>query len=218
MAMKEKAYPILLSLGLALFAVACGGSSASRSADHGTLSNLSSGTSAYLCEHDVPGDVCTRCNPELEADFRAVNDWCGPHGIPESQCHRCHPNLTFEPMPELEAEADWQDVSHEDALRGLDAVIVEGRVTVVEFAAAWCVACRNLELRLREHVNSDPTLAVRRIAVEHWNGEIVDTYLSQATALPVVFVYDADGRRVGDADSATWQDLQRLIERAGDSR
>lgn len=48
---------------------------------------------ADKCEHGVKKTICTRCNPKLEAVFKAKNDWCAEHTRPESQCVICHPDL-----------------------------------------------------------------------------------------------------------------------------
>jgi cobalt-zinc-cadmium efflux system membrane fusion protein len=48
-----------------------------------------------LCEHGVPADICTKCNPDLVATYKEMGDWCGEHGVPESQCLKCNPGLTF---------------------------------------------------------------------------------------------------------------------------
>ncbi|WP_243337534.1 efflux RND transporter periplasmic adaptor subunit [Anaeromyxobacter soli] len=48
-----------------------------------------------LCEHGVPADLCTRCNPDLIPAFKEMGDWCNEHGVPESQCVKCNPGLTF---------------------------------------------------------------------------------------------------------------------------
>lgn len=47
-------------------------------------------------EHGVQETMCTRCNPELIAAFKATADWCEEHGIPESQCRQCNPDLKIE--------------------------------------------------------------------------------------------------------------------------
>lgn len=57
-----------------------------------------------LCEHRVPADLCTQCNPELIAVFKSQGDWCSEHGVPESQCLKCNPGLTFTAPA---APADW---------------------------------------------------------------------------------------------------------------
>jgi cobalt-zinc-cadmium efflux system membrane fusion protein len=48
-----------------------------------------------LCEHGVPGDLCTKCTPELVPVFQESGDWCGKHGLPLSQCTECNPDLEF---------------------------------------------------------------------------------------------------------------------------
>jgi hypothetical protein len=48
------------------------------------------------CEHGVKKSLCTRCNPKLQAVFKAKGDWCGEHGVPESQCVKCNPKLAKE--------------------------------------------------------------------------------------------------------------------------
>jgi len=57
-----------------------------------------------LCEHGVPADLCTKCNPDLVATYKELGDWCAEHGVPESQCKQCNPRLTFD-APRAEAAA-----------------------------------------------------------------------------------------------------------------
>ncbi len=45
------------------------------------------------CEHGVKKSLCARCNPKLEAVFKAKGDWCPEHARPESQCVLCNPEL-----------------------------------------------------------------------------------------------------------------------------
>ncbi|MCY1043683.1 efflux RND transporter periplasmic adaptor subunit [Corallococcus sp. bb12-1] len=56
-----------------------------------------------LCQHGVPAELCTRCNPEFEEVFKAQGDWCAEHGVPESQCLQCNPKRTFT----AQAPQDW---------------------------------------------------------------------------------------------------------------
>ena len=39
--------------------------------------------------HGVPEALCTKCNADLIAGFKAEGDWCGGHSVPESQCTIC---------------------------------------------------------------------------------------------------------------------------------
>ncbi len=56
--------------------------------------------SDWCAEHGVPESICTKCHPNLIADFKQKGDWCKEHNLPESQCIQCDPTLKekFEAM------------------------------------------------------------------------------------------------------------------------
>lgn len=69
---------------------------------------------ATMCRvHAVLEAVCTKCNPRLEAVFKAKGDWCAEHQFPESFCPICKPqqkgrptmDVTYEPRSRDEAPA-----------------------------------------------------------------------------------------------------------------
>jgi cobalt-zinc-cadmium efflux system membrane fusion protein len=95
------------------FATACGDRSSPAPAQAATPAQGSTGSSreahadagaVKLCEHRVPAELCTRCNPDLIPVFQADGDWCEEHGVPMSQCLKHDPNLTFTAAA---APADW---------------------------------------------------------------------------------------------------------------
>lgn len=53
---------------------------------------------AGRCEHGLPPELCTKCNPALAAVFKAKGDWCEEHGFPESFCPICKPGG---PVPDV---------------------------------------------------------------------------------------------------------------------
>ncbi len=55
----------------------------------------------WCVEHALPESKCTKCNPNLTADFKAKGDWCAGHGFPESACPKCNP----QPPPKGAEEA-----------------------------------------------------------------------------------------------------------------
>jgi len=56
----------------------------------------------WCVEHGLPESQCTKCHPELVAEFKAADDWCPEHGFPESACPVCHPQT---PPPGAEVAA-----------------------------------------------------------------------------------------------------------------
>jgi len=51
------------------------------------------GTNPEWCEHGFENGKCYRCDPKLEAKFKAADDWCGGHKVPESQCGDCNEDV-----------------------------------------------------------------------------------------------------------------------------
>jgi membrane fusion protein, heavy metal efflux system len=81
-----------------------------------------------LCEHGVPADLCTRCNPELAEVFKEKGDWCNEHGVPESQCLKCNPNLRFD--------------APENATKGMASAKAEPWCKEHAVPEAMCTKCR----------------------------------------------------------------------------
>jgi hypothetical protein len=62
-------------------------------ADRSASTSMETATMEAKCEHGVDKALCTRCDPRLEAVFKAKGDWCPEHSRPETQCAICHPEL-----------------------------------------------------------------------------------------------------------------------------
>lgn len=100
-----RARPVLALLLAA--AAACSRPSATpeappRTPAHGEAHAAASPEAVKLCEHGVPADQCTKCNPDLVAVFQDMGDWC-EHDLPKSHCRQCNPSLTFTAA----APKDW---------------------------------------------------------------------------------------------------------------
>lgn len=199
-------------------ASACGPSSApppgTPGTPHGKLSELSRVEGAVeLCSHKVPEKTCTRHHPELVSQFKRAGDWCQPHGVPESQCLECHPDLTFEPLPKLSADADvaWLSRGGEDVPE-LDAHAVKGKVTVFDFYAEWCNACRKVDGHVyRRLADGDAALAYRKLNIGEWESPLGKRYLSTVESLPFLVVYGRDGKRFATLTGADLAKLDRTL-------
>jgi thiol-disulfide isomerase/thioredoxin len=184
---------------------------------HGKLSELSRVEGEIvLCEHKVPEKTCTLHHPDLVGQFKRAGDWCTPHGVPESQCLKCHPDLTFEPLPKLPEGADvaWLARAGED-VASLDAHAVKGKVTVFDFYAEWCAACRKVDGHVyRRLANGDAALAYRKLNIVEWESALARRYLRDVPSLPFVVVYGRDGKRVRTLHGADVAALDSAIAEA----
>jgi thiol-disulfide isomerase/thioredoxin len=184
---------------------------------HGKLSELSRVEGEIvLCEHDVPEKVCTRHHPELIPQFKRAGDWCPEHGVPESQCLECHPDLTFEPLPKLRPDADiaWISKAGED-VPSLVPHAVKGKVTVFDFYADWCAACRKVDGYVYEKLAAgDAGLAYRKLNIVEWESPLARRYVQDVPSLPFVVIYGRDGKPFRTLHGADLDALGRAISEA----
>jgi thiol-disulfide isomerase/thioredoxin len=202
-------------LPLALLAAAC---ASSPPVKHGTITTMSAASSADAprCQHGVPGEVCTRCHPELVAKFKAAKDWCVEHEVAESQCLECHPDLTFDPLPALPANADLKELSQEgEDVPSLEAHVVPGKVTLFDFYAVWCAPCRKIDAHVFALLGKRDDLALRKLNVVSWETPLAERYLKNIPALPFIVVYGKDGKKVDTVTGLDLGALDRAIAKAG---
>jgi thiol-disulfide isomerase/thioredoxin len=197
---------------IGLLLVACG----SGMQTHGRVSALSLNTneSSKLCEHKIPQDVCTRCNPKRINLFKKVNDWCAPHEVPESQCYLCHPNLSFKPLPKAPKDSDIKEIKSNKAPERLADLSVSGKVTVVDVWALWCMPCRRVTGDLNLLLRHNKNLAVRKIELLGWEDSFASKILAGSPKLPLLVVFDTKGKEVGRVMGHKPAELELLIKKA----
>ena len=67
------------------------------------------------CEHGFEKGSCFRCDPKLEAKFKAAEDWCGGHKVPESQCSECNEDVAALVKEHLAQIADVKGADSNDS-------------------------------------------------------------------------------------------------------
>jgi len=214
---------MLFSKQVGLIALVCGGCAGSTpppgtaGTSHGKLTEMSRVEGdIVLCSHKVPEKVCSRHHPELVSQFKRAGDWCTPHGVPESQCRECHPDLSFEPLPKVGDDADikWLSKAGED-VPSLDAHAVKGKVTVFDFYADWCAACRKVDGHVfQRFAAGDTKLAYRKLNLVEWESPLAKRYVQNIPTLPYVVIYGTDGKRFSELNGADIASLDKAIAAA----
>ncbi|HVK73352.1 MAG TPA: thioredoxin family protein [Kofleriaceae bacterium] len=74
----------------------------------------------------------------------------------------------------------------------LDAVLVAGHVTVIDFWAEWCGGCKVVEDKLMAAIAAEPSVVVRKIDVGDGETPVARQY--QVGVLPHLRIYDREGR------------------------
>src|SRR5438046_2191338 len=75
-----------------------------------------------------------------------------------------------------------------------------GYVTIVDFYADWCPACRWLSPRLEQMAASDPQIALRKIDIVNWKTAVARQFTIDS--LPQVSIYNRAGQLIGTVSGA----------------
>jgi thiol-disulfide isomerase/thioredoxin len=97
---------------------------------------------------------------------------------------RSGPDLDGEP---LAADELIEVISHGESI-DIDDYLEEGRVTVVEYGATWCPACRSLEPQLAALIKRKGTVALKRVDIRAWDSPVANDY--GIHSIPRLELYD----------------------------
>jgi thiol-disulfide isomerase/thioredoxin len=91
-----------------------------------------------------------------------------------------------------------QQVSKPGARSSVAPVITStaGKITVVDYSATWCAPCADIERSLAEAEPRWPDVRIVRIDASNWPDPAAPRLPDGATGLPVVEIFDQNGRRL----------------------
>ncbi len=96
------------------------------------------------------------------------------------------------------------------AVGPLETLRVPGRITIFDVYADWCVACRPMDLHVREFARTHRNVAVRKLNLARWDSPLARELGPRLTALPHVVVFSPDGRR-REFDGAPWETIAKTM-------
>ena len=118
-----------------------------------------------------------------------------------------HGTGSYKPTKSFPKQMDIKLMSAPGKRVDIRAGLVAGKVTVVDFGAAWCGPCRFVDEELHKILKKHPDVAVRKIDVVSWSSPVAKQHLRGVPQLPYVIIYDKQGKEV---DRFSGLDLDRL--------
>ena len=87
-----------------------------------------------------------------------------------------------------------------------------GNVTVVDFYADWCPACKYLSPSLEQMAQTDPDIALRKIDIVNWKTAVAKQH--NIRSIPQVNIYNRGGQLIGTVVSADAEEVKRYVAQA----
>lgn len=142
---------------------------------------------------------------EEEHDHDHGHDHGHEHDEPHGHAHASELKSTHAPL---------EDLAEGGASFSLEQAPVPGKVTVIDFWAEWCDPCKQIGAMLAEMVERTPSLAVRRVEVPDFDSPVAKEHLEGVSALPVIWIFDAEGNLMERLDGVGPDEVRARVERA----
>jgi thiol-disulfide isomerase/thioredoxin len=99
------------------------------------------------------------------------------------------------PSPERVATLDIKVAINDGHYERPSTLVVPGTITIIDYGASWCHACKDLEVDLQWLLlASFPGVSIRKIDIVDWDMPLAARYLSSKTdKLPYLEIYDQQG-------------------------
>jgi thiol-disulfide isomerase/thioredoxin len=92
----------------------------------------------------------------------------------------------------LTADQDIKIVNEPGAMVALEKVLVPGKVTIVDFYADWCGACKVIEKKTVTKLTGEKGIAIRKINIKDDESPVAQHY--DIGALPHIRIFDKTGK------------------------
>jgi thioredoxin 1 len=110
------------------------------------------------------------------------------------------------------AFADNSEVISHGAEVDITKHLAPGKVTIVDFYAAWCGPCKLVSPAIQELAQTDSEIVVRKIDIVNWESAVARQY--NVTALPRIEIYGRKAQLVATVRGADPDQVRQYVAQA----
>ena len=103
---------------------------------------------------------------------------------------------SYQTMRKFTQDIDVKTITAPGEMVDIYQHLVPGKMTVVDFFATWCGPCRRADEFFAELLTKRDDIALRKVDIIDWDSDVAKHYLQDATEIPYMIVFDAEGKEL----------------------
>jgi thioredoxin 1 len=163
---------------------------------------------AYSSEQVASQEAFQKQQAELERKLAEKNN---KYWIDQGSAKNQQSKLQTGAAPAADSGQQVKVITH-GAQVDITKHLALGSVTLVDFYADWCPACRQVSPSLEQMAKTDPQIVLRKIDIVNWRTPVVNQY--NIHSIPQINVYNRSGHLVGTVVSANIEEVKRYVAQA----
>lgn len=118
---------------------------------------------------------------------------------------------SYQSMRDFTKTIDVKQITKPGQMVDIYKHLVPGKITVIDFFATWCGPCRAADEFFGELLQHRTDIALRKLDIIDWDSDLAKHYLQDATEIPYMIIFDANGNEMTRLSGYKNQELKKLL-------
>ena len=119
---------------------------------------------------------------------------------------------SYQTMRKFQTKIDVKTITKPGEMVDIYKHLVPGKITVMDFFATWCGPCRKADEFFGELLTRRDDIALRKIDIVDWDSDLAKHYLQDATEIPYMIIFDAEGNELTRLSGYKKDKLKELLK------
>ena len=119
---------------------------------------------------------------------------------------------SYQTMRNFKQDIDVKAITKPGEMVDISKHLVPGKITVIDFFATWCGPCRKADEFFADLLTTRDDIALRKLDIIDWDSDIAKHYLKEATEIPYMIIFDAEGNEVTRISGYKKSKLKKILK------